>query len=119
MKKCIVKENRYIGEVTVSHEQPINQKVIIDQNIFLHSINLRGSVSLILTYTLYRKKIMLLRNTANEILKQNIPSFSPVKWLVAHIKRAKKNPITILIALCYSALVIKYISHTIKALSPD
>lgn len=87
-----MKEKRYIGEVIVSHEQPINQKVIIDENIFLHSINLGGSVSLILTYTLYRKKIMLFRNTANEVLKQNIPSFTPLKWLAAHIKRAKKTP---------------------------
>lgn len=80
-----MKEKRYIGEVIVSHEQPINQKVIIDENIFLHSINLGGSVSLILTYTLYRKKIMLFRNTANEVLKQNIPSFTPLQRLAAHI----------------------------------
>lgn len=80
-----MKEKRYIGEVIVSHEQPINQKVIIDENIFLHSINLGGSVSLILTYTLYRKKIMLFRNTANEVLKQNIPSFTPLQQLAAHI----------------------------------
>lgn len=69
-----MRENRYVEEVTVSHEQPIKQKVIIDQNIFLHRINLRGSVSLILAYTLYRKK----NNVVQKHCKQCIEAEHPI-----------------------------------------
>lgn len=112
-----MRENRYIGEATLSHEQPINQKLIIDQNIFPQRINLRGSVSLILVYTLYReKKNYVVQKHSKQCIEAEHPTPSQTR-LQLILKGLKK--ITILITLCYSALVIKYISHTISALSTD
>lgn len=89
-RNAVMRENRYTGEAILSHEQPIYKKLIIDQNIFPQRINLRGSVSLILVYTLCMKRKLCCSETQQTMHWSRTP-YPHAKLLAAHTYRAKKN----------------------------